>query len=106
MTGNENSEADKCIEFTDKWTYPMVLFYRYPFDGPGNILAHAFYPYEMDSYGGDIHFDDDEDWKVVSSADSDEGKCVPHHRVSELNKQGIQSRAQSLSTYCDSSSST
>jgi len=59
-------------------------FYRYPFDGPGNILAHAFYPYEMDSYGGDIHFDDDEDWKVVANADSDDGKCVPQHRVSEL----------------------
>ena len=38
----------------------------------------------MDSYGGDIHFDDDEDWKVVAGADSDDGKCVPHHRLSEL----------------------
>ena len=58
--------------------------YRFPFDGPGNILAHAFYPYEMDSYGGDIHFDDDEDWKVVASADSDDGKCFKHHRISEI----------------------
>lgn len=35
----------------------------FPFDGPGKVLAHAFYPYEMRSFGGDIHFDNDENWK-------------------------------------------
>ena len=40
---------------------------RYPFDGPGNILAHAYYPYEMESYGGDIHFDEDENWRENST---------------------------------------
>ena len=36
---------------------------RHPFDGPGNILAHAYYPYEENAFGGDIHFDNDENWK-------------------------------------------
>jgi hypothetical protein len=30
----------------------------------------------MDKYGGDIHFDDDEDWKIVKNADSEDGKYV------------------------------
>jgi Matrixin len=35
----------------------------YNFDGPGNILAHAFYP-NQGKMGGDVHFDLGEEWTL------------------------------------------
>jgi hypothetical protein len=43
----------------------------FPFDGPGGILAHTFYPAPINSepVAGNMHFDADEAWKVGADTD-------------------------------------
>jgi len=43
----------------------------YPFDGPGGILAHTFYPVPVnaESIAGDMHLDADENWHAGGDVD-------------------------------------
>ncbi len=43
----------------------------YPFEGPGGVLAHTFYPYPVnpEPIAGDSHFNNDETWKIGADVD-------------------------------------
>lgn len=54
----------------------------YDFDGPGNILAHAFYP--GSGRGGDAHFDIDEEWVLDDRLINQHGTSLKNVAVHEF----------------------
>ncbi|XP_054830431.1 matrix metalloproteinase-18-like [Eublepharis macularius] len=56
FTKTSTDSADILISFVAG--YHSSNPFDYPFDGYGGQLAHAFFP----AYGGDAHFDEDEQW--------------------------------------------
>ncbi|XP_037401691.1 stromelysin-3 [Pygocentrus nattereri] len=63
--------ADIIIDFTRYWHGDNL-----PFDGPGGILAHAFFPKTYRE--GDIHFDYDEAWTLGNNMGTDLLQVAAH----------------------------
>ncbi|XP_048022471.1 stromelysin-3 isoform X1 [Megalobrama amblycephala] len=66
-----SGRADIMIDFNRYWHGDNL-----PFDGPGGILAHAFFPRTYRE--GEIHFDYDESWTVGNSKGTDLLQVAAH----------------------------
>uniref|UniRef100_H2MAH3 Stromelysin-3 n=1 Tax=Oryzias latipes TaxID=8090 RepID=H2MAH3_ORYLA len=66
-----DGKADITIDFNRYWHGDNL-----PFDGPGGILAHAFFP--RTHREGEVHFDFDEHWTVGNSVGTDLLQVAAH----------------------------
>uniref|UniRef100_A0A8C2XA53 Stromelysin-3 n=1 Tax=Cyclopterus lumpus TaxID=8103 RepID=A0A8C2XA53_CYCLU len=71
FTEVQGEKADIRIDFTRYWHGDNL-----PFDGPGGILAHAFFP--KTHRQGDIHFDYDESWTLGNHMGTDLLQVAAH----------------------------
>ncbi|XP_055017961.1 LOW QUALITY PROTEIN: stromelysin-3-like [Boleophthalmus pectinirostris] len=71
FTEIHHGKADIRIDFTRYWHGDNL-----PFDGPGGILAHAFFP--RTHRQGDVHFDYDEAWTLGNHMGTDLLQVAAH----------------------------